>query len=543
MRIFFLIFIFLNFAIADVNSSSENSLKFQQYGDLKRNLISIDDKISQNIWFIQFQNYQNYQNLKKEYENLKKKINETKKAELKDELKKRQKTIYDQLELLKEYEKEPFTRMLEPKEIEMYNKILTPFGVIGGISYIKTISSHKTQYLENIKNLDELLLVLQEKDKILNQILISANSDEDKNLILTKVNDNKKIIDELLSAKDTSKITYNVYVKKIDEIISNVRADINIQVKIVINISILIIFVILITILFKYIVKKSISDSERVYMANKIINFININLILLIILFAYIENVSYLVTLLGFASAGLAIAMKDMFMSMLGWMVIVVGGTFRVGDRIKVRKINGEIYIGDIVDISLLRMTIYEDITMTTYKDTRRAGRIIFVPNNYIFTELISNYTHSGMKTVWDGIDILLTFDSNHKKAVYIIKNIVRKYSKGYTDIAKKQMSKLRSQYSIKNPNVEPRIFTLFEPFGIKISVWYMTNSYATLGLRSTISAEILESIQKEKDIEIAYPIQNFHLFKTKKQEENFSTFKNTDAETLSQTLIKDQLF
>ena len=112
------------------------------------------------------------------------------------------------------------------------------------------------------------------------------------------------------------------------------------------------------------------------------------------------------------------------------------------------------------------------------------------------------------MKTVWDGIDIMLSFDSNHKKAMYIIKNIARKYSKGYTDIAKKTMMHLRSQYNIKNPNVEPRIFSFLEPYGVKISVWYMTNAYATLGLRSTISAEIIEALMKEDDIKIAYPTQ-----------------------------------
>lgn len=67
-------------------------------------------------------------------------------------------------------------------------------------------------------------------------------------------------------------------------------------------------------------------------------------------------------------------------------------------------------------------------------------------------------------------------------------------------------MGKLRSQYSIKNPNVEPRIFSFFEPYGIEISVWYMTNSYATLGLRSNISAEILDALRSEPDIKIAYP-------------------------------------
>ena len=38
---------------------------------------------------------------------------------------------------------------------------------------------------------------------------------------------------------------------------------------------------------------------------------------MLILLFAYMENVSYLVAIVGFASAGLAIAMKDLFMSVL----------------------------------------------------------------------------------------------------------------------------------------------------------------------------------------------------------------------------------
>ena len=167
--------------------------------------------------------------------------------------------------------------------------------------------------------------------------------------------------------------------------------------------------------------------------------------------------------------------------------------------------------VGDIIDISLLRMTVFEDVTYTTYTYNRRAGRIVFIPNNYIFTDMMANYTHHGMKTVWDGIDIVFSFESNHKKAAYIIKNIAQKYSKGYTDIARKQMSKLRNQYNIKSSNVEPRIYTLIEPYGIKISVWYMANATATLSLRSTISAEILDAISGHDDIVIAYPTQTLY--------------------------------
>jgi len=142
----------------------------------------------------------------------------------------------------------------------------------------------------------------------------------------------------------------------------------------------------------------------------------------------------------------------------------------------------------------------------------RRAGRIIFVPNNFIFTDMVANYTHAGLKTVWDGIDFTITFDSNAKRAAQIAKEVAKKYSKGYTDITRKQLNKLRSQYSVKNTNVEPRIYTFIEPNGVRISVWYHNNAYATLTLRSTISLEILERIQEEESIIMAYPTQSIYL-------------------------------
>lgn len=75
-------------------------------------------------------------------------------------------------------------------------------------------------------------------------------------------------------------------------------------------------------------------------------------------------------------------------MSILGWMVIVFGGSFHVGDRIKIQK-DGLPYVGDIIDISLLRMTVLEDITLTSYKENIRSGRIFscrttwFLPRSF----------------------------------------------------------------------------------------------------------------------------------------------------------------
>ena len=309
----------------------------------------------------------------------------------------------------------------------------------------------------------------------------------------------------LENTKNIFTTTLEIFSKEVEEI--NTRLTTQIKAQIIKSVYIVVAILILLGVAFfiKLGVRKYIHDNERIYTTNKIINFLNITLIILILLFAYLDNVSYLVTVLGFASAGLAIAMKDLFMSILGWIVIVVGGAVHAGDRTKVIK-EGAVYVGDVLDISILRITLYEDITLTTYTENRRAGRVIFIPNNFVFTTMFSNYTHGGIKTVWDGIDFTITFDSDHSRACHIARECAKKYAKGYTESTRKQFNKLRDRYTLKNTNVEPRVFSLLEQNGIRISVWYLTNAYATLALRSTISAEIIDLILKEPNIKIAYP-------------------------------------
>ncbi len=168
-----------------------------------------------------------------------------------------------------------------------------------------------------------------------------------------------KQLERFETALETMIVTAEVYQKRLEILEININKDIEVQVIKLAKIGVVVLVVFVIFFLLKLFVKKYITDNERFYMANKIITFINVTLIILIIFFNYIENASYLVTILGFASAGIAIAMKDWFMSILGWLVIVIGGSIHVGDRIRV-DLNGMKYVGDVMDISLLRMTILE---------------------------------------------------------------------------------------------------------------------------------------------------------------------------------------
>ena len=471
-----------------------------------------------NIWSKIYSNYHTYKELKKQEIFIDADIA---KLESKKRLTKRQKLLLisekekkailsGKLQLLKEYEEDPFKKFLTPPSLDDVPSVTNPFAVIGALSYQKKLNSDQEEYTKRYESLKVIMQKLQEKKRLLNELFkLSPNTKS----FIDSANNVDEQIKTFTPILDIFKTTKNVHTKKIDEIKLNLQSDIKREISKAITIGAIILFFILLLLFIKYVVKKYMSDNERFYTINKAINITFIVLTLLTLLLAYIENVSYLVTILGFASAGIAIAMKDWFMSLMGWFTIILGGSIHVGDRVKFQR--GDIeYIGDIVDISMLRMTLHEDVTLTAYMHNRRAGRVIFIPNNFIFTDMIANYSHAGLKTVWDGIDFMITFDSDIQKASQIAKDVTKKYSKGYTDITRKQLNKLRSKYSIRNTNVEPRILTFIEPYGMKISAWYLTNSYATLTLRSTISAEIISRIQMENTIHLAFPTQSIYVDK-----------------------------
>jgi len=474
--------------------------------------------IDDNIWSKIYSNYHTYKVLKRQERELKaqislleeykmltndqKEILEVSKAEIK--------TLLGKLELLKEYEKDPFKKFLTPPVIGLVPTVTNPFAVISALSYFEKLKSDQEEYNSYYESLHHIVQKLKERQSLVKKLQKLDPNNDKFNIGAKDVADQ---IEAFIPVLEIFKTSNNVYTKKIDEIKLNLQHDIEREMGKTVTIGAVILVFLFLLFFIKYLVRKYMSDNERFYTINKALNVSFVTILIFTLLLAYIENVSYLVTILGFASAGIAIAMKDWFMSLLGWATIIAGGAISVGDRVRFVR-EGVEYVGDIVDISMLRMTMHEDINLTSYMTNRRAGRMIFIPNNYIFTDMIANYSHSGLKTVWDGIDFVITFDSDANKATQIAKEITKKYSKGYTEITRKQLNKLRSKYGMRNTNVEPRIFVHIEPYGLKISAWYLTNSYATMTLRSTISIEIISRIQAEEKIQLAFPTQSIYVDK-----------------------------
>lgn len=470
-----------------------------------QDLENINIQIKNNAWIAKYKNYNEYNQIVREILKLESDLQNLKKTSSNSakihSLEQKLHSLKRQEELLQSYKNEPYKELIEAQSISEIPNITNPFLIQSGYSYIKNLNLQIKNIEANYNDLQNLLIILNQKVAILNARK-TLDSTQKEQLIETQ-----NILEELLSAKKILELYMDIFKKNAAQNIQKVNDAIKDEALKLFYIIITIASISLVSFIIKFILKfyAQHEESSNSYTINKVINVLNISLIVLILLFAYIENVAYIIAIIGFVSAGFAIAMKDWFMSFFGYMVIVGGGMIKSGDRIRIVK-EGVTYVGDVIDISMLRITLYEDVTYTTYSENRRAGRIIFIPNNLIFTTMFANYSHANMKTAWDGVDITITFKSNYKKALLLASQIAKKYSSGYTESTRRNLNLLKVKYSIRDMNVEPRVFSFIVPNGIKISVWFQTNAYATLMLNSLVSGEIIEAFTQESDIEISYP-------------------------------------
>jgi len=497
----------------DTKLETPQEIAAQKLVTLEKELLDLNDELSNNIWITRYNNYLTYRKLEKELAKIKTDAKKyagwkgEKYKELSYQLYNKIKIKENELELISEYKDSPIGKQITPSTIGQIPLVTNPVAIIEAMTYIQQLDESVDSYKSIKKELQSVLLKLESKITILKSIY-ELNKDEKIQALLETT---KSELKDFTMVVDIVSTTDEVYTKKVLQTRQEVRNSITDEIWHTVKLLSIIVVLFVIAFGVKRAFKKYVDDDDKHYTTNKLINFIFILLVVFILLFSYIDNVSYLVTILGFASAGIAIALKDWFMSIFGWMAIMTSGAISVGDRIKVTRDGTEV-VGDVLDISIFKIAVREDITLTSYMKNRRTGRVFFIPNNYIFTDMIANYTFDELRTVWDGIDVYITFESNHQRAIELAKSIVQTHSKGYTDLTKKRLQKMRRKYVLRSANPEPRVFSFIEPYGIVISSWYHTNSYATLALRSTISMEILEAFKAADDIHIAYPTQTLRV-------------------------------
>ncbi len=506
--------------------AKESAVEATKKGELEANITfivskmaSLEENGSKNIWKKKFDDYKTYKSLQNELSEIRERksyIRHTRGDEGDDkiaELGKKEDALKKRALILGDFKKSIFGDLTKVEDPGIPPKVDSPIGIFQAFSFIKELTVKKEEYETKLSELDKLVETTTQKNKLSAALEDSYEKlkDSNKTAILAELrhkNDEDKVsLRELKAERDAFAGAAEAYKAKSSETIQKLQIDIKYQLVKLLNIAITITVIIAVSALVRWMIKKYSADHhERAYLLGKSVNIVTVILILLTLLFSYINNVGYVITILGFASAGIAIAMKDWFMSVLGWMTIIIGGSIKVGDRVKISSKEGVEILGDIIDISILTITLYEEVSLISYEKNKRAGRIVFVPNNYIFTHIFLNYSHSGLTTVWDNVNIPVTFDSDLDAALSKAYEIASKNTRTFSKLTDRAIKRMRTKYSIGDVPTEPRVFSMMESNGVVISIWYPAHSFAILKTKSQMTKELVEAFRVLEGVKIAYP-------------------------------------
>jgi len=266
-------------------------------------------------------------------------------------------------------------------------------------------------------------------------------------------------------------------------------------------------FVILVIIIIQRLVKRfllrKISDIKIKYQWQKISLYIAVFLIILFLINTWLNIFGSVATFLGLISAGIAIALKDPLVNMVAWLFILIRQPFKVGDRIQIGDI-----AGDVIDIRLFQFSLNE---IGNWVDAEQStGRIIHIPNGKVFTDPQSNYT-AGFEYIWHEIPVLLTFESNWKKAKKILTEVVTDHGVKLSQEAEKQIKAAARTFLIFYNKLTPIVYTTVKDSGVLLTLRYMCNPRERRSMEEKMWEDILNKFAECDDIDFAYPTQRFY--------------------------------
>ena len=244
-------------------------------------------------------------------------------------------------------------------------------------------------------------------------------------------------------------------------------------------------------------------DVQVQYRIRKIITYIIYPLAFLVIGRIWFAGFEALTTYLGLLSAGLAIALQTPLVNLAGWAFILWRQPFKVGDRIQLGDDRGDVIDQRIFMFSLMEIGNWVDADQST-------GRVIHIPNGKIFTEVLANYGQ-GFQYIWNEIPVLVTFESDWRKAKKILNDIASYHGTSLSEPAAEKLREAAKKFMIFYKKLTPAVYTTVKDCGVMLTIRYLCDPRQRRGSEQAIWEDVLEAFAAHDDIDFAYPTQRFY--------------------------------
>jgi small-conductance mechanosensitive channel len=157
--------------------------------------------------------------------------------------------------------------------------------------------------------------------------------------------------------------------------------------------------------IFRRVIKKRIKDVTQMHALRSLVKNALILVTPLLIFLVWLTPQGGASIVIGLLVVGIVFALQSAIRSFTGYLTIVTGNVYAIGDRIAIADV-----VGDVMDIGFLRTTVME--IGQWVKADQYTGRIVTISNKAIFDNPVFNYNRH-WKYLWDEIMVPVTYNSD----------------------------------------------------------------------------------------------------------------------------------
>ncbi len=215
-------------------------------------------------------------------------------------------------------------------------------------------------------------------------------------------------------------------------------------------------------------------------------------LIGVVLLLGFVSEFSSLATFAGFITAGIAVGLQAVLLSVAAYFFIIGRYGIRVGDRISVAGITG-----DVVDIGLVRLYLME--LAGTGLDFYPTGRIVVLSNAVLFqtgTPLFKQIP--GTEYAWHEVVVRIAPDGNYKLVQEKLLATVNSVYSKYREQIERQHASIERHVDIQIAAPRPEARLQFSDAGLELLVRYPVEIRSAPDTDEEMTRKVLELIETD---------------------------------------------
>jgi small-conductance mechanosensitive channel len=221
-------------------------------------------------------------------------------------------------------------------------------------------------------------------------------------------------------------------------------------------------------------------------------------LIVVVLVLGFVSEFSSLATFAGFITAGIAVGLQAVLLSVAAYFFVIGRYGIRVGDRISIAGITG-----DVVDIGLVRLYLME--LGGSGLDFYPTGRIVVFSNSVLFqagTPLFKQIP--GTEYAWHEVVVIIALGGNHKDVQEKLVSAVNAVYSKYKQEIERQHSAIERRVDIQIGLPQPEAHLQFADTGVELLVRYPVEIRKAPEIDEEMTRKVLELIESDAAMKAA---------------------------------------